>query len=781
MSRTKVTKYTRLTLGTPKPGVSFGGEPLNEHNLHDESGKVVGNIKVRDRGPMLHVDWIGGHGLGATAGGLGNEAMRSIHDAIATHYPNAKYLTGHRISGFRSKQTTGERVVVPIRRNVKMSRTKPKRYAKFNKETKAHPLVAGFPIEHALRHIANHPQSNDDQKNLAVAALKGHTEALWLLNDALQEHDHPINKAGYKWLNAADKLHLDKHTYTALTEAAQRERAAQPHAEHYLSPNVYNWHFTPEHQALRAVHGINSHPGSISGGMYQDTVNRVKELSPDSSDEDIKESIRRHGHRATQVSSERVLGHSPDSQNRAILHPDNHKKPDAFSYKNEMASRYKRKPIRYSLANKSNFIGALLKASSPEHKMFVQRTKQLAKQAGARQTREFPALHDTPNQSVPGVALAVYGHIQPDNAHALGSWVNGLLPNSPGYAIFHARPTGPDTLYRIRMEGSGHDARAKLDRSGITSRVFVPHRKGLDVLIPDKGNQLGQLVQSFATQQKVPVESSQGHITTVGSQDQAQARNTFRNKVVTAENKMSRNVRRDAVRRYGVAKPLGGKINPFKDSPSKPFGSSMDEVYGDTREAPASAPLPGTIAPSPKKQLEPPDDAKEFHYEPGLLPPTAPTPKKTNPGDTVDKLPKGIKQKEWNPTLVPPKEKPLFSTAEYNKLHAWAHKHAFTHTPAFAKFLGKNDRDPAIHSLLVKAIVHAAHDMRRSGNTTSTARIGDTSKRIKVNIPRTSWINVKTQGKTVKLKPKAEHLSRYSRRRLSLNTYGMNLDYSLGA
>lgn len=745
--------YVRLSLSKPRPAVSFGGESVNEHDLHDPTGNVVGNIRIRDRGPTLHVDWVGGKGQYAGGNLLGNEAMRSIHDAIATHYPNAQYLRGHRISGFRGAQSaTGSPTVIPIRRRNKMSRSKPIRYAKFNAKTAAHPLIHGFPIEHALRHLANDPKNGKSIKNLAVAALKGHTEALWGLHDALQtpeEHsysgEHPILKAGYKWLNAADKLHLDKHTYTALNEAAERRRAEHPHGDHRQPNGQYEWRYTPEHQAVQSALGMTSNPNSLSHLDYQHTFERVKELSPNSTDEEVNESIRRHVHRASQEAQRRLTGTSPDSsKGYAIQNPKNGQYPSVEANHNEAATRYRRKPKQYSLANKSNFIGALLKSSSPEHKLFVQRTKELAHKVGAKQTREFPALHDTPGQSVPGVAMAVYGQIQPDSAHALGSWVNGLLPNGPGYAVFHARPTGPDTLYRIRMEGSGYDARAKLDRSGINSRVFVPHKKGLDVLIPDKGNKMGQQVEQFASQQKVPVESSPGHLTTVGSQDQAQARDTFRNKVATHESKqMKRNPKQYSIK---VTKP-GSPVKPKQlNPPSKSFGSSMDEIYADERSAKpptldvahrAKQVLSGALTTSPTS-------AKEVDYEPGMEP-------------LITKLPKGIRQKDWNPTVVPPKAPKLFSTAEYSKLHAWAHKHAFEHTPAFGKFLGaKNARDPHVHNLLVKSIVQAAHEMRRSGRNSLTIGLGDTGKRLKINIGRNSWVNTKTGSKPVKLPEGAE-------------------------
>lgn len=123
MSRNRPKLYVRLSLSDPRPATSFGGEAVNEHDIHAPDGSVVGNIRIRDRGPMLHIDWIGGKGKNAGSNLLGNEGMRSVHDAIATHYPNAQYLRGHRISGFRGREAaTGSAVVVPIRRRNKLSR-----------------------------------------------------------------------------------------------------------------------------------------------------------------------------------------------------------------------------------------------------------------------------------------------------------------------------------------------------------------------------------------------------------------------------------------------------------------------------------------------------------------------------------------------------------------------------------------------------------------------------------------------------------------------------------
>lgn len=206
-------------------------------------------------------------------------------------------------------------------------------------------------------------------------------------------------------------------------------------------------------------------------------------------------------------------------------------------------------PVRKALVNRHDFLGALKRMVSSNHADFVKRAEGVATQMGMHHTKVLPALHDTVTGSVPGVAQAVYGESPPDRVSALAAWVNGLLPNGPGYAVFHLRPQGPDTLYRFRHDGSGMDIRSKLDRAGIRSRIMVPHRRGFDVLVPDIGNKLGNAVNQYATQHGVQVEASPGYFKTAGSAtDQAQSRDTFRNDVVRGEQYR----RRDIVRKYGA-------------------------------------------------------------------------------------------------------------------------------------------------------------------------------------------------------------------------------------
>jgi hypothetical protein len=706
----------------------------------------------------------------------------------------------------------------------------PKRYARFPYKEPAHPLVRGFPIEYALRHIANSKHSTPDARNLAVAVLRGHAEALWGLHDELNHSKHPILKAKYNWLNAVNKLHLDQHTYSVLRKVSEENRPVT------AINNPFS--HSPEYYAVEADSDRRTKPGTprYDRSRYIGIFNRIKQLSPESSDKEIEESIQRHAYRGLQEAARNRHGSPPyRGVKSALNNPHEKSDNDPTNKQNEIATRYKKKkldynkltsigkllskngampgygqifvkgshvwyvggdgdnwgkgnnnlpikkfkevpgvsevtyeaevfpkqndgwvrisngslrdngkrlPRKYSLANKSNFIGALLKASSPEHKIFVQRTRELAKKVGAQKTKQFPALHDTPTQSVPGVAVAVYGRIQPNAAHALGSWVNGLLPNSPGYGVFHVRPSGPDTLYRLRMQGSGYETRVKLDRFGIMSRIFVPHKKGLDILLPDKGNQNTNTIHQFAKQQKVPIEASQGHFFTVGSQDQAQARDTFRNKIMKHENDPIQQRRNRLLKRYALGKPPVPKFPKVIDSPKTSkwhdpaLDMGMEAMYG-----------PANYSPPPRVNQE--EDPAGYHSLPYL-----PEPQKTtvqpSPLTLLGKVrggdEHGLHQLPYLPEShktaaqpTPPNNSQPPNDQLHNTLDSWAHNHATTHARALAKFLGLGKKHiPVVHNLLKHAIINAAMKAKQGNNNWSWDISGHPGKKLKINIGKHS-------------------------------------------
>lgn len=195
--------------------------------------------------------------------------------------------------------------------------------------------------------------------------------------------------------------------------------------------------------------------------------------------------------------------------------------PVEYHDPNQMRRKYAKKQLT------GTFIDALRRAKASNSNALKAAGEKIARQIGAWPTKTFSAVHDTPRGSTPGVAQVVYGRTTPEQVHALGAWV-GLVGNLPGVAVFHSRPSGPDFLHRVRAEGSGLDLRERLSRAGITDRVLVPHSKGFDVLVPDRGGRLRRALQKYAEAHSVHLESSPGHFNTLGSTDQGQARDQFR-------------------------------------------------------------------------------------------------------------------------------------------------------------------------------------------------------------------------------------------------------------
>lgn len=510
---------------------------------------------------------------------LSREGVRTPR---GTGSPGTGVRTGPRPGGVRPYHVLDLRSCAPrrlIRPRVNY------RYAKAEQTRHpAHHTVASFPLEFALRHLANDGSAAPELRDTAKHVLTtGDVNGLWTLHDLVHRHrnadgteGHPVLRAGYNFMSAADKLGLDRHTHTALHEEAERTRRSQGASPHDDLP-----HYRPEYHAhvlARALSGGDKSTHPQVAEALDRVRTRVASLSGERDRARIDESILRHGHRAG-IEFRRQNGIDGSGDEARSLAPVETKpsKDLAPFVKRERASRYRRKTfvVRYAKVNRSNFINALRRMTSSNHSALTNSARDIAKRMGVTDTHVLPALHDSPGGTTPGVAQAVYGSVAPETVHELASWVNGLVPNGPGYAVFHPRPNGPDTLYRVRHIGSGTDVRSRLDRAGIKNRVLLPHRKGFDVLIPDAGNAMAKNVAQYAATHGLPLEASPGHFQTVGGGDQAQNRATFRNKVVAGErSRMSR-----GVKRYTALVPLRNEMDTVPKPPGfDPTGKSLTEI-----------------------------------------------------------------------------------------------------------------------------------------------------------------------------------------------------------
>lgn len=273
----------------------------------------------------------------------------------------------------------------PSRQEMYARRGRPVRKAKADTRHAAHPLVAGFPIETALRHLANDPDNSRTVRDLAKTALTGGDSgdgtpmALWLLHDALSEHENKDGSTGhpalkwYNWMSAADKVQLDQHTHRALDEAATDTRRMTGHG--------YQGNITPEHHAWRAAIQLATHPQVAAprpardAGIVDYLRRRVPQLSPGATEKDVDESIRRHFLRAQRAMLDTPTGqaHVREMDAAAVRHPGE-KNPGGRTeayHQAELAARYRR-PRRYALGSElAGFHSQMHDGDLTAHKVYA--------------------------------------------------------------------------------------------------------------------------------------------------------------------------------------------------------------------------------------------------------------------------------------------------------------------------------------------------------------------------------------------------------------------------
>lgn len=347
-----------------RPWTHLSGEKGFEHDYSDDRGNNgVVRVLPRNGGDMLHVDWIGPRGVSpgevAHTSGAGN--VRGVFDQLFAHYPGAKFVSGIRTGGaFAGKPT---RIVRGIPGRLER---RPLKYAKVDGDVKAHSLIAGFPLEHFLRHLANDPANSGNVRDLSKVALTGGEkgpdgpgapEALWMLADALDEHEnadgtsrHPLRNH-YNLRSAADKIVLDSHTHTALREAGERLRTGQPHTNY--SGAAEPVHFSPEYHAVLAENALNGARNPYQRHVLDEVRNRVSQLAPGADRKMIDESIRRHGARASikWAKDTKSYGGEKNRLIRRSLADLTQEPAENLDTRNrEKATRYRR-PRRYGRAN----------------------------------------------------------------------------------------------------------------------------------------------------------------------------------------------------------------------------------------------------------------------------------------------------------------------------------------------------------------------------------------------------------------------------------------------
>lgn len=578
-------RYARLTL---QPGEPLMGGQDFMHEVHDESGNRVGHVWVQpqENGEHLHINHVGMFGHQTNRAKI--EGIRQVREQLKAHYPNAKTVGGLRISGAVHANTGGSRETRrPLqRRIVRYAEWRPPVETSSDQEpapvelgnigdTTPHGIthstwgvpLSGGPVpmnprtgpSSAASHQTFHAKIHDEPDDKVTAGAyadwlseNGQDAAGEIIRGHQQQNDYGTHDVQEQPGN------LEPGRFRAVYFGYQQPSIVLSRLSDSTPGRNLSWHMIlpDEETGAKLLAGVRAGGGTLNenGNRLADAYearkqfsrNRVKYANSTKrrsrsaplytymvegsgrEDKPYKTTIIRRRNQigwpiGASYHEDEVSAHKAGSESAAKL--------NSLAVQPSKKSRV----VKFAKVNRSDFLDALRRLKSSNHTALTDAAQSVAQRMGVGDTKILPALHDTPHGAVPGVAQAVYSDARPETVHALAAWVNGLLPNGPGYAVFHARPTGPDTLYRMRQEGSGMDVRARLDRVGLTSRVLIPHRNGFDVIIPDKGNRLAQNVQAYAQRHGLQVEASPGHFQTVGNVDQSQARATFRDKVVQGE------------------------------------------------------------------------------------------------------------------------------------------------------------------------------------------------------------------------------------------------------
>jgi hypothetical protein len=135
--------------------------------------------------------------------------------------------------------------------------------------------------------------------------------------------------------------------------------------------------------------------------------------------------------------------------------------------------------------------------------------------------------------------------------------------------MFHPNEEGQDKLYKMTVAGSAEKLRRKLDAAGLVNRTLMPNDTGWSVTLFDSGGGMEGVVNSFAQQEGVPLQSSSGHGEMIGSGDEAEA------------NKDDRRTYRSILRKWERSQQTNadlststGQHNPSTNQPAGPAAAA---------------------------------------------------------------------------------------------------------------------------------------------------------------------------------------------------------------
>lgn len=175
----------------------------------------------------------------------------------------------------------------------------------------------------------------------------------------------------------------------------------------------------------------------------------------------------------------------------------------------------------------SDLASALQRMKTANHQSYVTAIGSAFKAMALDPHKIQAVLHNESGVTQPAVAAAVSRPTDPASALYAAAWM-GQLGHQTGVLAFQSHPQGPDSIYQMKLPGSGQAIANAFDAAGIPQRVMIPQADGFQVVVHDPGRQLRGNVASVARQFGTMVGETRGHGQVIGGDDPQEARAKYR-------------------------------------------------------------------------------------------------------------------------------------------------------------------------------------------------------------------------------------------------------------
>jgi hypothetical protein len=123
-------------------------------------------------------------------------------------------------------------------------------------------------------------------------------------------------------------------------------------------------------------------------------------------------------------------------------------------------------------------------------------------------------------------SVVVEAHGSFEKAKYLGA-LSGRDGNQKAVIAFHAEAGGSSTLYRFESSEDVQTVRKAMDSNGVQFRTIVPTRTGVQVLVFDSDNSIGDNISHVAKELKTEIQGIPGRGSFIGGDTRSQGLREF--------------------------------------------------------------------------------------------------------------------------------------------------------------------------------------------------------------------------------------------------------------